>query len=940
MFFDDTGGYFHMSTEKDYRNTLNLPETDFPMRANLTKREPGFLKFWKDHEIQKKMLKQREGNPSFVLHDGPPYANGHIHIGTAFNKVLKDFIPKYKAMKGFYAPFVPGWDTHGLPIELQVIKELGVSKDSVDPVLLREKCEAHALHFLDVQREEFIRLGVFGDWENPYITLVPEYEAAELGTFATLVKKGLVYKGQKPVFWCVDCQTALAAAEIEYWDEASPSIFVAYSIPDAKEISPALDGEDVHVIVWTTTPWTLPASLAVAVGPEYEYSFFRSDDKVYLFARELRDAVARATGLTFGEELLTVQGSDLEGRKARHPFYPEREILFLLADYVLLDTGTGCVHTAPGHGVEDYESGVKYGLEIYNPVDDKGHFKEGTELVGGYSLSEAERIILKVLTDSGRLLGQGRITHSYPHCWRCKSPVIFRSTDQWFVAVSEFKDRALSCIENEIRWIPEWGKERIYNMVRDRSDWCISRQRIWGVPIPAFRCLSCGKDLLTEEKIRAVQAIVREKGSSAWWSLTPAELLGDLCRCPHCGGERLEKETDILDVWFDSGSSHEAVLRTRPELKWPSDMYLEGSDQHRGWFQTSLLNSVGVNDGAPYEQVLTHGFIVDGEGKKMSKSIGNVVSSQEIVDKHGADILRLWVASTDYRNDIRISDTIIKNLGESYRRIRNTARYLLSNLKNFDPHAHTVPYRDMVDLDRWILRQLDDVVRRASDGYEDYEYHVPTFAIHQFCVNDLSAFYLDSNKDRMYADGSDSPQRRSGQTAMWTVLSAITRMLAPILSFTAEEIWQEMRKIDPSLSESVFLTDWPTPLDLSDVRERDSKWSGALAVRSAVSRALEVARSGGIIGHSLDARVEVERKGLEETAEYFSGEDMKAFAIVSDFKWVDALSPMKVEQSDEELGVRIGVDKARGEKCPRCWQYTESPDGRGLCPRCSSVLGG
>ncbi|HRX25843.1 MAG TPA: class I tRNA ligase family protein, partial [Aminivibrio sp.] len=532
----------------DYKKTLNLPETDFPMRANLAKREPGFLEFWKERDIFGKMLKNREGAPSFVLHDGPPYANGHIHIGTAFNKILKDFIPKFKAMKGYYAPYVPGWDTHGLPIELHVLKTLKVNKDTVDPVFLREKCTEYALQFRDVQREEFIRLGVLGDWENPYMTLKPQYEAAQLGAFAELVKKGLVYKGQKPVYWCIDCQTALAAAEIEYWDESSPSIFVAYSLPGAGEIHPSLSGQDVNVIVWTTTPWTLPASMAVAMGGDHEYSFFRSGEKVYLFAKNLRESVEKETGLSFGEEILTVRGRELEGKKAVHPFYPDREILILLADYVLLDTGTGCVHTAPGHGVEDYESGVKYGIEVYNPVDDKGFFRQGTGLVDGLSLKEGSKKILETLTESGRLLGHGAISHSYPHCWRCKKPVIFRSTDQWFVSVSDFRDEALRCIEENVRWIPEWGKERIYNMVRDRSDWCISRQRIWGVPIPAFYCDDCGKPVLTEDRILAVQKHVEKEGCSAWWSKPPEDLLGELCFCPHCGGKHLTKEKDIMDV--------------------------------------------------------------------------------------------------------------------------------------------------------------------------------------------------------------------------------------------------------------------------------------------------------------------------------------------------------------------------------------------------------
>ncbi|MDK2958611.1 MAG: isoleucyl-tRNA synthetase [Synergistaceae bacterium] len=922
----------------DYKKTLNLPETDFPMRANLAKREPGFLEFWKERDIFGQVLKNREGAPSFVLHDGPPYANGHIHIGTAFNKILKDFIPKFKAMKGYYAPYVPGWDTHGLPIELHVLKTLNVNKDTVDPVFLREKCTEYALKFRDVQREEFIRLGVLGDWENPYMTLKPQYEAAQLGAFAELVKKGFVYKGQKPVYWCIDCQTALAAAEIEYWDETSPSIFVAYSLPGAGEIHPSLSGLDVNVIVWTTTPWTLPASMAVAVGGEHEYSFFRSGDKVYLFAKALRESVEKETGLSFGEEILTLRGRELEGKKAVHPFYPEREILILLADYVLLDMGTGCVHTAPGHGVEDYESGVKYGIEIYNPVDDKGYFKQGTGLVDGLSIEEGSEKIFEILTESGRLLGRGSISHSYPHCWRCKKPVIFRSTDQWFVSVSDFRAEALRCIEEDVRWIPEWGKERIYNMVRDRSDWCISRQRIWGVPIPAFYCNGCGKPVLTEDRILAVQKHVEKEGCSAWWSKTPEELLGDLCFCPHCGGKDLTKEKDIMDVWFDSGSSHAAVLKVRPELKWPADMYLEGSDQHRGWFQTSLLTSVGMYGRPPYEQVLTHGFIVDGDGKKMSKSVGNVVSPQEVINEYGADILRLWVASTDYRNDIRISKGIIKNLSESYRRIRNTARYLLANLKGFDPEQHSVPLEKMTEMDRWILQKLNGIIEKASLAYDDYEFHVPTFAIHQFCVNELSAFYLDSSKDRMYADGTDSLSRRSGQTAMWLVLSAVIRMLAPVLSFTAEEVWQEMRKIAPGLPESIFLSDWPATFAVAEGKQLEEKWRKVLSVRAAVSRILEQARSAGIIGHSLDARVEVERKGAPDAAALFSDEDLRVFSIVSGFRWVDTIGDMAVVREDEETGIRVGVDKAAGEKCPRCWQYTDEGDENGLCPRCAAVL--
>ena len=924
--------------KNDFKDTLCLPETDFPMRANLAKREPGFLEFWEKRDVFGKMLKVRENSPSFILHDGPPYANGHLHIGTAFNKILKDIINKYKSMQGFYANYVPGWDTHGLPIELHVLKTLGVGKDAVDPVVLREKCTEYALKFLDIQREEFIRLGVLGDWKNPYITLDPQYEAAQLGAFAVMVKKDLVYKGQKPVYWCIDCHTALAAAEIEYWDETSPSIYVAYPLSDPGSLHPSLKGMDVNVIVWTTTPWTLPASMAVALGSNHDYAFYRSGGKVYLFAKALREAVEKETGLVFEEELLTLKGADLEGKRAIHPFYPDRELPLVLGDYVLLDTGTGCVHTAPGHGVEDYETGVKYGINIYNPVDTKGYFKEGTGLVDGLHIHEGSKKIFEILEENGRLLGSSTISHSYPHCWRCKKPVIFRSTDQWFVAVSKFRDATLKAIDEDIRWIPDWGKERIYNMVRDRSDWCISRQRIWGVPIPAFYCDDCGKPILTEDRVLAVQKHVEKEGCSAWWSKTPEELLGDLSFCPHCNGNKLTKETDIMDVWFDSGSSHAAVLKVRPDLKWPADMYLEGSDQHRGWFQTSLLNSMCVYEAPPYEQVLTHGFIVDGEGRKMSKSLGNVIAPQELIKEYGADILRLWVASTDYRNDIRISQGIVKNLSESYRRIRNTARYLLSNLKGFDPAVHSVPPEKMTEMDRWILVKLGALVAKAKEAYDDYEFHVPTFSIHQFCVNELSSFYLDSSKDRMYADGEDSITRRSGQTAMWIILSALVRMLAPVLSFTTEEIWQTMKTIDPSLRESVFLADWPEILPVPDGTALEEKWSGVLAIRSAISRVLEAARKDGVIGHSLDARVEVERKGVEETAAAFSDEDFRVFSIVSGFKWVDSLGDMGTIREDEESSLRIGVDKAKGEKCPRCWQYTEEADERGLCPRCSSVL--
>lgn len=905
------------------------------MRAGLAKKEPQFIDFWEKIDLHSLMTKKNAGKKSFILHDGPPYANGHIHIGTAFNKILKDFIPKFKAMQGYHCPYVPGWDTHGLPIELKVLKDQQVDKDKMDPVELRRRCEKYALEFLDVQRSEFVRLGVAGDWKNPYITLKPGYEAAQIETFADMVEKGLIYKGQKPVYWCIDCQTALAAAEIEYGDEVSPSIYVAYSMPDIAQRVPSLKGKDVNVVVWTTTPWTLPASMAVAVHPSYEYVFLPSGNSIYLIAKELVKEVSEATGLSFGEAVATVKGTDLERTKAIHPFYTDREIVVVLADYIVLDTGTGCVHTAPGHGVEDYETGVKYGIEIYNPVDPSGFYLPETPLVGGMNLKDGAEKVLGILKGNGRLLGEKKITHSYPHCWRCKKPVIFRSTEQWFVNVNKFRGKALEIID-KVEWIPDWGRDRIYNMVRDRSDWCISRQRVWGVPIPAFYCEDCGEMLLNPEAIRRIAREIREKGSNIWWQKSPSELIGDLAKCPRCGGNHLRKEKDIMDVWFDSGVSHFSVLENRPELAWPADLYLEGSDQHRGWFQTSLLTSVATRGVAPYKSVLTHGFIVDGEGKKMSKSIGNVIAPQEIIDAYGADILRLWVASTDYKNDIRISQTIMKTLSEEYRRIRNTARFLLGNLHDFNPSKNSVSYNQLSSFDKWVLAKLNKLIAKVTKGYESYEFHVPTVAIHQFCVNELGSLYLDAAKDCLYADGKNSPSRRAIQTVMWKVLTSLTKMLAPVLSFTSEEIWQEIRKIDPQSEESVFLADWPQIAEEELSQDLDSDWNDIIALKGAVSRAIEVCRSRGDLGQSLEASVCVQRPE-KDISGLLSDDEWRSVAIVSSFHWTDNCPDGKV---DDETGYTIKISRASGEKCPRCWTFSENVDEEGLCPRCRSVLRG
>lgn len=923
----------------DYKDTLFLPQTSFPMRANLSQREPEFLKYWYEIDLYGEQKKKNKGKPSFILHDGPPYANASIHIGTAMNKILKDFIVKYKILRGYFAPYVPGYDTHGLPTELKVLKELNVSKEDINPVELRKRCKEYAAKYIGVQTEQFKRIGVIGDWDDPYITYVPAYEATQLEGFAQMVDKGLIYKGRKAIHWCTDCQTALAAAEIEYSDEVSPSIFVAYPYDDAAKVCPQLAGRDVSVIIWTTTPWTLPASQAVAIHPRFDYAFYEAGDgKVYMIAAELKEEVEKVAGLNFGEAIAVYKGTEFEHTLTTHPFY-DKKLPVVLAEYVTLDTGTGAVHTAPGHGAEDYETGVRYGLEIYNPVDATGHYYAETPIVGGKSLAEAEKIILGLLQESGRLLWQGKISHSYPHCWRCKHPVIFRATEQWFIAVSEFRDAALESIRN-VRWIPEWGEERITNMVRDRSDWCVSRQRIWGVPIPAFYCDDCGETLLTGECVRRVAERVRKEGSDCWWLHTPEELLGDLAVCPKCGSRKLSKESNIMDVWFDSGSSHAAVLDNWPDLSWPADMYLEGSDQHRGWFQTSLLNSVATRGTAPYRAVLTHGFIMDGEGKKMSKSLGNIMTPENISDKYGADILRLWVASSDYRGDVRISQQIFDNLIEMYRRIRNTARFLLANLKGFDPARDLVPRQELAQLDQYIMLKLERLRSRCTNGLDDYEFHQPMTLIHQFCDNELSSFYIDVSKDKLYADAENAASRRSIRSVMWETLKTLTVMMAPVLSFTAEEIWQQMREMDPELPKSVLLADWPAEAGEGLDGSLETLWDSVLIARTGVLRALEAARSRGIIGHPLDAAVQIKLGDMYKgIAGKISDEMWENILIVSLANVVEEIKDAEVVYDDELTGLSVGVGKCVYEKCPRCWKRRPEVHDEEPCRRCKDVIG-
>ena len=918
----------------DYSRTLNLPRTDFPMKADLPRREPQIQAWWEKLDLYRRVRRWREGKPKFILHDGPPYANGDIHLGTALNKVLKDIVVKFATMDGYDAPYVPGWDTHGLPIEHAAIKMLGLDRHRITPLELRQKCKEYALKYKDIQKEQFKRLGVGGDWENPYITLVPEYEGKQIEVFGEMARKGYIYKGLKPVYWCRDCETALAEAEIEYHDKTSPSIYVAFPVREGKGLLPG----DSFLVIWTTTPWTLPANLAIAVHPARPYGLYRTPRGRLVVARELAEAAMARMGINGFRLEVEFPGNRLEGLICRHPFY-ERDSVVILAEHVTVEEGTGCVHTAPGHGREDFEIGQKYGLPVLNPVDGRGVFTAEAGQFAGLGVEEANGEIIKELARRVLLLKGERISHQYAHCWRCKNPVLYRATEQWFASVEGFRREALKAIAG-VRWIPSWGEERIRNMVAEREDWCISRQRVWGVPIPIFYCLDCGKPLVTGESIRAVADLFRREGSDAWFAREAGDILPPGTRCPGCEGEGFRKETDTMDVWFDSGSSHAAVLETRPELAWPSDLYLEGSDQHRGWFQSSLLTAVATRGAAPYRQVLTHGFVVDGEGRKMSKSLGNVISPQEIIDRYGADILRLWVASSDYRQDVRVSQDILKQLAEAYRKIRNTARFLLGNLYDFDPVADAVAYRDLQEIDRWALHELQKLVGRVVKAYRDYEYHLVYYAIHHFCTVDLSAFYLDVLKDRLYTCGAASPARRSAQTALYEILSTLARLLAPILSHTAEEIWQNMRHL-PGDPESVHLTDMPALKEEYFDRELERRWDGLLEVRGAVSKALELARERKLIGTSLEAEVEIYPDGARAGLLKEYVEQLPTVFIVSR---VEVYEPGSLVPEDayQANGLAVKVRKAPGARCERCWVYDttvgEDGDHPGLCSRCREVL--
>ncbi len=918
-----------------YQKTLQLPVTDFPMRGNLPKREPQMLAQWQQDGVYERLqeLGREQNRPPFILHDGPPYANGNIHIGTALNKILKDFVLRSKSLAGYRVPYVPGWDTHGLPIELHVVRALGKRRVELSEAEFREECAKYALEQVDIQRSQFQRLGVWGAWADPYLTLKHEYEAMQIEAFGEMVDKGYVYKALRPVYWCADCQTALAEAEIEYGESRSPSIYVRFALKDGKGI---LAEEDTFFVIWTTTPWTIPANLAIALHPYFDYILVKTEKGNLVLAKELAEGVLEELGLTSLELLGEYKGSELEGLVCEHPLF-DRDSLVILADHVTLEAGTGCVHTAPGHGHEDYIVGLKYRLPILSPVDGLGRFTDEAGPYSGMTLDEGNKRVTEDLEEGGFLLKLDFVDHSYPHCWRCKEPIVYRSTEQWFVSIDNFRETMLQEI-GKVKWIPAWGEERIRGMVADRGDWCISRQRIWGVPIPVLYC-ECGEAIISQGSINRIAQIFRAEGSNAWFARPAKDFLPDGYRCQACQGTSFRKEEDTMDVWFDSGVSHRAVLTTHAELDWPADLYLEGSDQHRGWFQSSLSTSVATTGKAPYRSVLTHGMVVDGEGKKMSKSVGNVVGPEEVWERYGADVLRLWVASAEFRGDVRISDDILKQLAEAYRRIRNTARFMLGNIHDFKPEEHSVPYGEMEELDRWALMRLAKISDRMRRAYEKYDFHLAYYAVHQFCAVDLGAFYLDVLKDRLYCDGADSKERRSAQTAFVIILKELTQLIAPILVFTAEEIWQHLPS-SVRKEASVHFSVWEKLPEEFGNEELQHRWEEFLEIRGIVSKALELARSEKVIGASNEARVVIYAQGRQKQLLESFVDDIRMLLIVSTVE-INSLADGG-DALYSEADIAVDVSRAEGEKCERCWKYfaemSGDPQHPHICRRCLEAI--
>ena len=918
----------------DYNSTMNLPKTDFPMRGNLPQKEPEMIKRLQDQKLYQKLMEKNEGLPLYVLHDGPPYANGDIHMGTALNKVLKDIIIKYKNMSGYKAPYIPGWDTHGLPIELKAMKKVGV--ENINSALdLRKVCKEFALHYVDVQRNEFIRLGSIGDYEHPYLTLQPKHEAEQIRIFGEMAKKDFIYKGLKPVYWCPECKTALAEAEIEYAEDPCNSIYVKFKVEDDGGKLAALNTEldKTYFVIWTTTTWTLPGNLAICLGPEYEYVAVHANGEYYIMAKELVESAMKAAKITeYTVSEASLKGKELEYIKYRHPFI-DRVSPIIVGDHVTLESGTGCVHTAPGHGVEDFEVCVNHYPEIpiIVPVDGDGKLTEEAGEFCGLTTNDANKAILTKLTELNALFAVEKIIHQYPHCWRCKSPIIFRATEQWFCSIDGFKEDACKAIDT-VQWIPEWGGDRIKGMVMDRSDWCISRQRTWGVPIPIFYCKHCGKPIINEDSINAIANLYEKEGSDAWYKYEANEILPEGFKC-ECGCTEFTKEMDIMDVWFDSGVSHAAVCNEEHGLRWPADLYLEGADQYRGWFQSSLLTSVAAKGRAPYKAVCTHGWVVDGEGKAMHKSLGNGMSPDEVTDKYGADILRTWVASSDYHADIRISQDILKQLSDAYRKIRNTARFILSNLGDFNPDTDSVSVEKLDGIDKWAMARMDEIIEKCKAAYDKFDFHIVYSTMRDFCTIDLSNFYLDILKDRLYVEKADSESRRAAQTVIYNILRTMTLYLAPVISFTAEEIWGYMPRSEKDDAESVFFNKLPEKSGVSADEEFMEKWEKIDELRDIVNKALEEARGQKLIGKSLEAKVTLN-----------CGRDWYEFAksVENDLVAAFIVSAVSVEKSEFD-GVDVKVEVAPGEKCERCWTHSDTvgkcAEHPTLCARCAEIVG-
>ncbi|KEF38634.1 Isoleucyl-tRNA synthetase [Schinkia azotoformans MEV2011] len=914
----------------EYKDTLLMPKTEFPMRGNLPKREPEIQAKWEEQNIYKMVQKRTVGRPLFVLHDGPPYANGDIHMGHALNKIIKDIIVRFKSMSGYHAPYVPGWDTHGLPIETALTKNKKVDRKKMSVAEFRKLCEEYAYEQVDRQREQFKRLGVRGDWENPYITLTKGYEAQQIKVFGEMAKKGYIYKGLKPVYWSPSSESALAEAEIEYQDKRSASIYVAFPVKDGKGV---LAGDE-KIVIWTTTPWTIPANLGICVHPELEYSVVEVDGEKYVLASALLESVSKTIEWENVKVVKTVKGAELENVVARHPFY-ERDSLVMLGEHVTTEAGTGCVHTAPGHGEDDFLVGKKYGLDVLNPVDDKGYFTSQAPGFEGLFYDDANKVVSEKLQEVGALLKLTFITHSYPHDWRTKKPVIFRATAQWFASIKDFREQLLQAIK-EVKWVPAWGETRLFNMIKDREDWCISRQRAWGVPIPVFYGED-GEPIITDETIAHVSDLFREHGSNVWFEREAKDLLPVGFTSPHSPNGKFTKETDIMDVWFDSGSSHQAVLVEREELQRPADLYLEGSDQYRGWFNSSLSTGVAVTGKAPYKGILSHGFALDGEGRKMSKSLGNTIIPNKVMDQLGADILRLWVASVDYQADVRVSDAILKQVAEVYRKIRNTFRFLLGNLSDFDPAVDKVSLNDLREVDVYILVKLNKVIDKVLTSYENYDFAGIYHAVNNFCTIELSSFYLDVAKDVLYIEAANSKNRRSIQTVLYETLLALTKLVTPILPHTTEEVWEYIPGV---IEESVQLVDMPQVTEIENAAAIEEKWDTFMEIRDDVLKALENARNEKVIGKSLTASIR-----LYPNAKYKdllqNIEDLQKLFIVSHLEMAgDQGNAPSEAQSFDTLSVV--VKQAEGETCERCWVVSPTvgavAEHPTLCKDCGTIV--